>query len=139
MIASPSRAPRGPRPARYVLPRPERPDRPNDPAHQREDREGGLRAGPRRSTDDEALALREQGKSYSAVARSLGLTRATDARQAFLRSLRARPEDERRAMAVREQARLDGLEARIRARDAGRPEKLQRRLEALGVLREGLE
>lgn len=73
------------------------------------------------------------------MARSLGLKRATEARQAFLRALRARPEDERVAIAVREQGRLDELEARIRTRDAAEPEKLQRRLEALGVLRDGLE
>ena len=73
------------------------------------------------------------------MARSLGLKRATEARQAFLRALRARPDDERVAIAVREQGRLDELEARIRTRDAAEPEKLQRRLEALGVLRDGLE
>ena len=73
------------------------------------------------------------------MARSLGLKRANDARQAFLRSLRARPEEERKAIAVREQGRLDELEARIRTRDAADPEKMQRRLEALGALRDGLE
>ena len=73
------------------------------------------------------------------MARSLGLKRATEARQAFLRALRARPEEERVAIAVREQGRLDELEVRIRTRDAAEPEKLQRRLEALAVLRDGLE
>jgi hypothetical protein len=69
----------------------------------------------------------------------LSLKRATDARQAFLRGLRSRPEDERKLIAGREQERLDALEARIRTRDAEDGEKLARRLTALAVLRQGLD
>jgi hypothetical protein len=69
----------------------------------------------------------------------LGLKRATDARQAFLRGLRSQPEDERKLLAARELERLDGLEARIRTRDAEDREKLERRLAALAALREGLD
>jgi hypothetical protein len=38
----------------------------------------------------------------------------------------------------RERARLDTLEARIRSRDADEPEKMERRLLALGKMREAL-
>ena len=83
--------------------------------------------------------MREQGDSYAAIARTLELKRATDARQAFLRALRNHPEPERKLMVARERQRLDVLEARIRARDAEEPEKLERRLTALAAIREGLD
>jgi hypothetical protein len=69
----------------------------------------------------------------------LGFKRATDARQAFLRALRAASEDERKILVGRELQRLDELEARIRTRDAAAPDKLDRRLEALAALRRGLD
>jgi hypothetical protein len=67
------------------------------------------------------------------------LQRATDAREAFLRGLRATPDDERALIAQREYRRLDELEARIRARDAAAPDKLERRLAAVAALRQGLD
>jgi hypothetical protein len=67
------------------------------------------------------------------------LKRATDAREAFLRGLRATLDDERALIAQREHQRLDELEARIRARDAAAPDKLERRLAALAMLRRGLD
>ena len=84
------------------------------------------------------MALREQGRSFAAIAGTLGLKRADDARQAFLRELRNRPEEERRGLVERERGRLDTLEARIRARDADEPDKLQTRLGALAALRKSL-
>ncbi|HZT65471.1 MAG TPA: hypothetical protein VFA11_06760 [Acidimicrobiales bacterium] len=72
------------------------------------------------------------------MARNLGLKRAGDARAAFLRALRSQGEDERKQIVVREHQRLDQLEIRIRSRDAAEPEKMNRRLEALAKLREGL-
>jgi hypothetical protein len=129
--------PRGPRPSGCALPRSGRPDRPGG-FEGREERDRP-RPPPRRNTDGEALALREQGRSYAAIARTLGLKRATDARAAFLRALRAAPEEERTLIAGRESQRLDQLEVRIRARDAATPDKLERRLEALAALRRGLD
>jgi hypothetical protein len=85
------------------------------------------------------LALREKGSSYAAIASTLGLKRATDAREAFLRGLRASPDDQRTLIVQREYQRLDELEARIRARDAAAPDKLQRRLAAVAALRRGLD
>jgi hypothetical protein len=69
----------------------------------------------------------------------LGLKRATEARQAFIRGMRSKPEGERKLIADRERERLDQLEVRIRTRDAEEPEKLERRLGALANLREGLD
>jgi hypothetical protein len=73
------------------------------------------------------------------VASALGLKRTTDAHAAFVRVLRSRPEAERAALSSRESQRLDQLEQRIRTRDgAGDVAKLERRLVALGALRERL-
>lgn len=84
------------------------------------------------------MALREQGRSFAAIARTLGLKRAADAREAFLRELRSRPEEERPQLVEREMERLDRLEARIRERDTDEPEKLQTRLTALAAMRQSL-
>jgi hypothetical protein len=84
------------------------------------------------------MALREQGRSFAAIASTLGLKRAGDARQAFLRELRSRPDEERPGLVERELGRLDTLEARIRARDADEPDKLQTRLGALAAMRDSL-
>jgi hypothetical protein len=84
------------------------------------------------------LVLREQGRSFAAIARTVGLKRASDAREAFLRELRSRPDEERQALIERELVRLDELEARIRSRDAEEPEKLETRLGALAAMRASL-
>ncbi|HUB70506.1 MAG TPA: hypothetical protein VL984_08800 [Acidimicrobiales bacterium] len=91
---------------------------------------------PRRSLDEEVVALRDRGQSYSAVASALGLKRATDAQDAFLRAMRSLPPSDARALRGRELARLDQLEARIRSRDAAEPAKMERHLGALAALRE---
>ncbi len=82
--------------------------------------------------------LREQGRSFAAIARTVGLKRATDAREAFLRELRSRPEEERQGLVERELERLDKLEVRIRSRDAAEPDKVQTRLGALAAMRASL-
>jgi hypothetical protein len=84
------------------------------------------------------MALREQGRSFAAIARTLGFKRAADAREAFLRELRSRPQEERQPLVERELERLDKLETRIRTRDADEPDKLQTRLGALAAMRESL-
>jgi DNA-binding transcriptional MerR regulator len=84
------------------------------------------------------MALREQGRSFAAIARTLGLKRAGDAREAFLRELRSHPDEERHELVERELERLDQLEARIRSRDADEPDKLQTRLSALAAMRQSL-
>jgi len=109
-------------------------DRDND-----RDRDRKESRGPRRgSSDEDALRLREEGRSYAAVARSLNLKRSNDALAAFLRALHQRPDAERAELIVRERARLDQLEARIRDRDKNDPTRLDRRLGALEKLRSSL-
>lgn len=84
------------------------------------------------------LTLRDSGKTYAAVARTLGLKRAVDAQAAFLRAVGQRQGDERTVLIDREKERLVTLETRIRTRDADDPEKMERRLQALAKLREQL-
>jgi hypothetical protein len=84
------------------------------------------------------LTLRDSGKTYSAVASSLGFKRSLDAQAAFLRALRQRQGEERIRLVQRESDRLDTLDTRIRTRDAADPEKMERRLVALAKLREKL-
>lgn len=107
------------------------------PERDREDRPAY--SGPRqsrRSLDEEVVALRERGQSYSAVASALGMKRATNAQEAFVRAMRSLPENERKALQGREAARLDQLEVRIRSRDANEPVKMERHLVALEALRQ---
>jgi hypothetical protein len=116
------------------------PSRSSEPGSERSDgsRRPERPSGNRTSTDTEALRLREKGLSYAAVARSLGLKRASDARSAFERALRASSGEDHAGIVAREHQRLDAIEVRIRDRDGEEPEKMERRLAALTRLREGL-
>ncbi len=106
--------------------RPEPADRPRQPRR------------PSGDVDEQVLRLRETGASYSAVARSLGLRRAVDAHGAFVRAVTRREGEERRQLVMRESIRLDELETRIRQRDAGDDQKVERRILAVKRLREAL-
>ncbi len=88
--------------------------------------------------DAQALTLRESGKSFSAIARLLGLERATEAHRSFVRALGAREGDERKQLIKNEEARLDQLEQRIRQRDAQDVAKVERRLLGVQSLREAI-
>jgi hypothetical protein len=90
---------------------------------------------PTANVDEEALALREAGESYSAIARRLELARAATAHAAFIRAVRHRSGSELEGLLQRENERLDQLEARIRERDAADPEKVTRRLAGVEALR----
>lgn len=89
--------------------------------------------------EQQALRLRESGRSYPAIARELGLSRSGEARSAFVRAVRQRPKDERTELFQRESHRLDTLEQRVRGRDSTDRETMERRLTALAKLRKGLE
>ncbi len=102
------------------------------------ERGGGRRRQASGDTDAQALTLRESGKSFSAIARTLGLERATDAHRSYVRALGAREGDERRQLVKNEEARLDQLERRIRQRDANDVPKLERRLLGVQKLREAI-
>jgi len=99
----------------------------------------GRRRPPTQDIDAQALALRESGSSFSAIARLLELGRATDAHQSFVRALRAHDGEERRQLQKNEEARLDLLEERIRDRDAADTAKIERRLLGVKNYREALE
>lgn len=99
---------------------------------------GARRRGSSKDTDAQALELRESGKSYSAIARTLGFDRATEAHKSFVRALAARDDDDRRRLVKNEEVRLDQLEKRIRERDAADAEKLERRLQGVKRLRESI-
>ena len=60
--------------------------------------------------DNEALRLRREGHSFSAIARELSLGRAVDANEAFNRALRGCPEQERKTVVAEELGRLERLE-----------------------------
>lgn len=99
--------------------------------------------GPRRrqasgEIDAQALTLRESGKSYSAIARTLGLDRATEAHRSYVRALGSREGDELQRLVKNEDVRLDQLEERIRERDAADVPKLERRLLGVQKLREAI-
>jgi hypothetical protein len=123
---------------RCVVPRGGRESRDRDQDRD-QDRERKDSRGPRRgSSDEDALRLREEGRTYASVARSLNLKRSNDALAAFLRALHQRPDVERAELIGRERARLDQLEVRIRDRDKDDPIRLDRRLGALEKLRSSL-
>lgn len=91
-----------------------------------------------REVDAQALALRQSGNSFSAIARRLDLHRAIDAHRSFVRALDAYNGDDRRQLVEAEKERLDRLEKRIRVRDAADPEKVKRRLMGVDKFREAL-
>jgi hypothetical protein len=93
---------------------------------------------PVQEVDAQALAFREAGSSYSAIARMLELGRAQDAHRCFVRALNAHHGDERRHLVANEEARLDRLEQRIRDRDAADVAKVARRLQGVTRLREAM-
>jgi hypothetical protein len=96
------------------------------------------RKAPTRLVDDQALKLREGGATYAVIARRLKLEKSTDAHQAFIRAVRARDGEERQQLVTAEGARLDELEARVRARHGDDPDTLARRLQAVENLRAAL-
>ena len=88
--------------------------------------------------DAQALALREAGTSFSAIARVLELERAVDAHRCFIRALNAHNGDDRRRLIDKEEVRLNMLEERIRSRDAADATKVARRLSGVTNLREAI-
>jgi hypothetical protein len=121
------------------------PRRTNDKRSQRRspatpERGGGSsrRRPATRDVDAQALALRESGASFSAIARQLELGRATDAHRSYVRALGAHEGDDRLQLLNNEEARLDLLEERIRDRDAADVTKIERRLLGVKKLREAI-
>ena len=85
--------------------------------------------------DDRALALRRQSKGFGKIAQVLGLSRASDANEAFNRALRRRSPEEQAVIRVEENGRLDRLREAVTADDHRTKEEVEKRLRAIERLR----
>ncbi len=94
---------------------------------------------PRVATKDSVIGLREDGRSYAAIARRLTFPNAVHAQAAFVRAVRQCPKEERAGLVQRELGRLDVLEKKIRAAGEEDPTKVRDRLVALDKLRSALQ
>lgn len=81
--------------------------------------------------DEQALVLRDQGRSFAGIAGTLELDSARGANAVFNRCLRGRPNAEQAQLRSREMARLDALASRVRERDDLSVEEVVRRLRGL--------
>ena len=88
--------------------------------------------------DEQALVLRDQGRSFTAIAQVLDLAGAVEANVAFNRALRRRSATEQAELRCREMARLDALGERLRNRQDMDDEVLARRLHGIQRLRKTL-
>ena len=128
----------GCKPSRCVLPRP------GEPSTNLPEQDTGPSTTPRQArhpenADEKVLSQRESGKTFAAIARSIGFERPGEAHVAFMRALNKREGDDRRSLIERESVRLDELETRIRTRDADDPPRMEGRLTALAKMREMLK
>lgn len=98
-------------------------------------------ASPDADTDrlaDQVIELRSEGKSFAAIAKSVGLARSLEAFTLFIAALSRRSPDEQTKLRAEENARLDVLERRARQqsdaterdRRLASVERLRRRLAA---------
>jgi hypothetical protein len=86
-------------------------------------------------SDNQALELRRQGKSFAAIARELSYARPRDAWLAFNRALRTHAPQEQANLRREEVARLQSLTEAVRARKDLTPEEQTRRLESVERMR----
>jgi hypothetical protein len=90
------------------------------------------------STDDRVLALRRNGRSFAAIAKHLGLAKASDANDAFNRALRTRPTAQQAILREEENLRLDKLLARVQSRTDLSENDVHRQVRTIALLREAL-
>ena len=88
--------------------------------------------------DEQALFLRDQGRSFTGIAQVLDLAGAVEANAAFNRALRRRAPAEQAGLRSREMARLDALCERLRQRENVSDEELARLLHRVQRLRKTL-
>ena len=88
--------------------------------------------------DAEVLVLRESGRSFASIARSLGFDGASPANAAFNRALRRLPPSEQESLRGHEMARLDALGERLRKRQDLDEVEMARRVRSLDRLRKRL-
>jgi hypothetical protein len=77
--------------------------------------------------DGKALALRRQGRTYTSIARELGLDGIRAAAQAFNRDLRRQSKRQQQVIRREEKARLDAQWMRAQNNRSLTPEELERR------------
>ncbi|MHB8330464.1 MAG: hypothetical protein ACYDD6_12725 [Acidimicrobiales bacterium] len=88
--------------------------------------------------DEQALSMRDHGRSFAAIARSLGYEGALAANAGFIRALRLRPSPEQRTLRDRELHRLDVLATRVGERADLGTEEVARRMRGVERLRQTL-
>ena len=86
-------------------------------------------------SDNQALELRRQGKSFAAIARELSYARPRDAWFAFDRALRSHAPQEQANLRREEVARLQSVTDAVLARKDLTPEDQARRLESVERMR----
>jgi len=87
---------------------------------------------------DQVIALRSDGKSFAAIAKTIGVNRSLEAFTLFVEAVAARPASEQTKLREEENGRLDTLERRTkrhpdeaeRARKLAAIRKLRQRLAA---------
>ena len=90
------------------------------------------------SIDEQALTLRSQSRGFGKIAEALGLSRASDANEAFNRALRCRPPDQRATLRAEENHRLDLLAGAVKADATRSKEDVDKRMKAVERLRSRL-
>jgi len=88
--------------------------------------------------DEQALLLREQGRSFGGIAQVLEFADAIEANAAFNRALRRHSAGYQVTLRSREMARLDTLTERLREREDVSEEELARLLPGIQRLRKTL-
>jgi len=86
-------------------------------------------------SDDRTLELRQQGKSFAAIAKAVGYEKARDAWLAFNRALRRHTPNEQANLRREEMARLQLLTDAVQARKDLTPEEQTRRLKSVERMR----
>jgi hypothetical protein len=88
--------------------------------------------------DEQALLLRDQGKSFAGIAALLQFGSPAAAHASFNRALRQRPKAEQERLRTREMDRLDALSLRLREREDLSVEEIVRRLRGVKYQRKTL-
>jgi hypothetical protein len=88
--------------------------------------------------DEQALDLRVQGKTFSAIATTLGYERPLKAREGFNRALRRKPEAVRANIRQQEMARIDAMADVFRSSENLDSKEVAQRLRALDRLKDML-
>jgi hypothetical protein len=89
--------------------------------------------------DELVLRLRDEGRTYLAIANEVGLVRAAAARESYLRAVRRRSPQEQRSLCGRELQRLDALAAHVAERKDLDEQEVHLWLEMVDGLRHDLK